>query len=400
MLGDGLDAPEPGRDAARPASLKTYVFEQPLLARAGSTCSPRVPLFKDKRVRQALNYATDRDAARARDRRRGVHAWGAPFPKGLLGGQRTFQPYTYDPDKAQGAAGRGRASPKPCGRRSGCRPTAASRARRRSCSSSGRAVGINVKLAARPTPTRSTELTIKNKCDAWISTYYAIYPTAIDLDQPVLRDRRLGQLHELLEPAGRRADGSRRGARPTRTRATRCSRRSRQIVGDDAAARLPRERQLDDGPRPRPVQNFNYSGVYGTYYDRLWARVARPPAAAGRSAPSWSASPCSALVVVFALAAPLFGDPYAISADGLGRDGPAARRRSARAPRSAPTSSAATCSRAPPTARARASRSRSSRTSRRSALGAIVGRRRRLLPRLGRARPDAHHRHLPVASRP
>ena len=59
-----------------------------------------MPAFKDTRVRQALNYATDR-AALERLTSGEASAWGVPFPKGMLGKQRTFKPYTFDLDRAK-----------------------------------------------------------------------------------------------------------------------------------------------------------------------------------------------------------------------------------------------------------------------------------------------------------
>ena len=97
---------EPGADAARPAAEGERLRAAAPRAALGEPRPERQPLFKDK-VRQALNYATDRDALRARHRRHGVHLRRA-VPEGPARLPAHLPALRLRPGEGEGAAGRGR----------------------------------------------------------------------------------------------------------------------------------------------------------------------------------------------------------------------------------------------------------------------------------------------------
>ncbi len=263
LLGDGFSAQALARVNAS-SSLKKYLFQEPLLSARWTNLHPRVPAFKDKRVRQALNYATDR-AALERLTAGEASAWGVPFPKGMLGKQRTFKPYTFDLDRAKSlmkAAGVTNVQatlwvsddPEPLVGQF--------------LQQAWQAVGVHLTLK-QATADAVNELSIKNKLDAWISTYYAIYPTAIDLiSQYWESDGAANYTHYKNAQVDTLTAQARRTVNPAKRDALLA--KVETLVGNDAPAVFLENVNWLMGRNPDRLKNFNYSGVYGTYYDRLW----------------------------------------------------------------------------------------------------------------------------------
>ena len=107
LMGYGLTAQSLAETSASDR-LRKYRFEQRLLSSRWINMHPRVEAFRDMRVRQALNWATDRDQLQ-RVTGGEATAWGAPFPKSTCSaGSRTFQPYTLDLDRARSLLADGR----------------------------------------------------------------------------------------------------------------------------------------------------------------------------------------------------------------------------------------------------------------------------------------------------
>ncbi len=194
-----------------------------------------------------------------------------------------------------------------------------------SCSRPGRR-SASTSRSSRRRPTRSTSSSIKNKFDAWISTYYAIYPTAIDLISQYWESDgaanythyKNAQVDTLTAQARRTVDPAKRDALLAKVET---------LVGNDAAGRVPRERQLADGPQPGSPEELQLLGCLRHVLRpslglQLDARAARA---------EWPRRTFVVGVVLLgsmialALAAPLFGNPYAIPLDGLSRDRAAAR---------------------------------------------------------------------------
>jgi peptide/nickel transport system substrate-binding protein len=262
VLGDGFTGQALARMNAS-SKTKAYVFQEPLLASRWANLHPRVPAFKDKRVRQALNYATDRKQL-GRLTTGESSAWGVPFPKGMLGKERTFASYTFDLDRAKSLIKAAGVSNVHATLWTGDDPEPIVGA---FLQQAWQAVGVHITLK-QATADAINELTLKNKCDAWISTYYAIYPTAIDLISQYWESDgvanythyRNAQVDSLTAEARRTVDPAKRDALLARVEA---------LVGGDAAGVFLENVNWVMGRDPA-LENFNYSGVYGTYYDRLW----------------------------------------------------------------------------------------------------------------------------------
>ena len=98
------------------------LLTQPGLAVNGMAMPNDVPPFTDKRVRQALNYAVDKEAINKALYGGLATTMVSPLPEAQWGFDKTMTGYPYDPAKAkQLLAAAGRASR---GSRSSCSPTA------------------------------------------------------------------------------------------------------------------------------------------------------------------------------------------------------------------------------------------------------------------------------------
>ena len=313
LLGDGFSAQALARVNAS-SSLKKYLFQEPLLSARWTNLHPRVPAFKDKRVRQALNYATDR-AALERLTSGEASAWGVPFPKGMLGKQRTFKPYTFDLDRAKSlmkAAGVSNVQatlwvsddPEPLVGQF--------------LQQAWQAVGVHLTLK-QATADAVNELLDQEQDRRLDLDLLRDLPDRDRPDQPVLGVGRRGQLHALQERPGRHADRA-GAAHGGSGEARRVAREGRDARGQRCPGRVPRERQLADGPQPGSPEELQLLGCLRHVLRPSLGLRLRPPA---RRRAEWPRRTFIVGVVLLgsmialALAAPLFGNPYAIPLDGL-----------------------------------------------------------------------------------
>jgi peptide/nickel transport system substrate-binding protein len=267
VLADGLDPLNLAKMRSDP-KLKNQIVEQPLFAqRWVSLDQSRQRLFQDPRVRQALNYATDRHALTRVTGDTAV-TFGAPFPKDLPGFPRTFKPYAYDPEKAKALLAEAGV----------IRPTFEFwlRSDRSDELRLGQilqqqwaAVGISAKIRGAANSEALEQLTIENECDAWFSRYDGAYPTMLDL---------VGQYYEtdgasnFTHYSNPQIDELTAKARQTTEEVARDTvlAKVEQLLGDDAVHVYLQSGNWLMGVDRRRVKNFHYSGVYGSYYDRLW----------------------------------------------------------------------------------------------------------------------------------
>ena len=267
VLADGLDAQNLAK-MRRDPKLKDQVVEQPLLAqRWVNLDADRQPLFKDKRIREALNWATDRDAL-SRVTGDTAFTFGAPFPKDLPGFPRTFQPFTYDPDKAKALLAEAGVA-KPTFDFWLSSDSSDETKLGQILQQQWAAVGINAKIRGEANADALYQLTIDGKCDAWFSLYYAIYPTMIDL---ISQYYETGGSSNYTKYSNPQVDELTAKARQTTDQVARDTLLAQveQILGDDSVHVYLQTANWLMGVDLTKVQNFHYSGVYGAYYDRLW----------------------------------------------------------------------------------------------------------------------------------
>lgn len=101
VLGEGLVASQAAKFTADPSTRERYVQPVPVLGTQWITLNTkRRRELRDVRVRQALNWAVDREQLMRLSF--GLsEPWGCPFPEKLVHYTRTAKPYTHDPDRAK-----------------------------------------------------------------------------------------------------------------------------------------------------------------------------------------------------------------------------------------------------------------------------------------------------------
>jgi ABC-type transport system substrate-binding protein len=96
---DRIAADDYARFARMPA-WEPYMFRSPAMGYFAEVMNTRRPPFDDRRVRQAMNYAIDREDLIKLANGLAVPAHG-PLPPGMLGYDSTRKPYPYDPERAR-----------------------------------------------------------------------------------------------------------------------------------------------------------------------------------------------------------------------------------------------------------------------------------------------------------
>jgi peptide/nickel transport system substrate-binding protein len=227
----------------------------------------RQPLFKDKRIREALNWGTDRDAL-SRVTGDTAVTFGAPFPKELPGFPRTFQPYTYDPDKAKALLADA-GVPNPTFDFWLSNDVSDETKLGQILQQQWKEIGVNAKIRADANADALYQLTLDGKCDAWFSLYYAIYPTMIDLISQYYETGGSSNYTKYSNPQVDQLTAQARRTTDQQARDTLLA-QVEQIIGDDAVHVFLQTANWLMGVDLAKVHNFHYSGVYGPYYDRLW----------------------------------------------------------------------------------------------------------------------------------
>ncbi|MFF6981329.1 ABC transporter substrate-binding protein [Streptomyces sp. NPDC008343] len=100
ILGEGLVASQAPKFTADPGTREKFVHPVPIRGSQWLALNLKRKELRDRRVRQALNWAVDREQL-MRVTFGLSDPWGCPFPENLDRYQRTAKPYTYDPDRAR-----------------------------------------------------------------------------------------------------------------------------------------------------------------------------------------------------------------------------------------------------------------------------------------------------------
>ncbi|MFB6981325.1 ABC transporter substrate-binding protein [Streptomyces scopuliridis] len=101
VLGEGLVASQAARFTADASLRERYVQTVPVRGSQWISANNKRAELRDPRVRQALNWAVDREQLMRLSF--GLSdPWGCPFPKQLNRYRRTAKPYTHAPERARG----------------------------------------------------------------------------------------------------------------------------------------------------------------------------------------------------------------------------------------------------------------------------------------------------------
>lgn len=100
VLGEGIAISEAGEAQGNASLRRAFLDEIPVNGISFVAPNYKNPVLRDKRVRQALNWATDRDQL-AKFTHGTTAAWGSAFPKNETDFSRTATPYGLDLDRAR-----------------------------------------------------------------------------------------------------------------------------------------------------------------------------------------------------------------------------------------------------------------------------------------------------------
>jgi peptide/nickel transport system substrate-binding protein len=262
-LGGGVGASLVAKVNAQ-ASLKPYVQPVALQAVRWVQLNVNRPPFKDARVRQALNYAIDREQL-GRLTFGESEPWGTPFPKNLPDFRRTVEPYGHDPERAKLLlAEAGVDSPSFTFLTKGEDPWP-----KLAQVIQQQLAGVGVDMKIRTVSSSAFDaLFNKGDGDAFSSDWYMVQPTALDIINTNYIsdgssnfcgyanadvDKLAKQASQVLDPGARNDILA----------------QVEQHITQDAPGIYVASLNFILGRDPE-LENFQYNAIYGTYYDRLW----------------------------------------------------------------------------------------------------------------------------------
>jgi ABC-type transport system substrate-binding protein len=246
------------------ASLKKYVVKVALPAVRWIGLNLHRHPFTDVRVRQALNYAVNRNAVARIGYGEGV-AWGLPFPETLPDFHRVATPYPYNPEKARAllrAAGAEHASFTLTSTSDDPDPSIAQVLQQQF-----KAVGVNMSIDTVSDNAYNTATEDKNFTAAPIH-WYQVQPTALDILSSNYVSNGSANYWNYSDP---KVDALAQQAlrAPNTTQSNGYLAQAERLIAEDAPGIFLESLNFIDGRNPN-LHNFHYNVFYGTYYDRLW----------------------------------------------------------------------------------------------------------------------------------
>jgi peptide/nickel transport system substrate-binding protein len=263
VAGNGIPTSQVSSVLAAPAT-RPLAVEVPVLIPEWVEMNPKVTPFDDVRVRQALNYAVDRDAIC-----KITHSapFGSPLPKDLPNFPHTFEPYTFD-------AARARSLLAEAGVEGGFSaqltfvPSDAAVAQ--ILQQQLRVFGVELSLN-QVSSNASYELAVKGDFQMMKTLIYLLQPTAADLFENVYAT---GGYANDVRYSNPEVDALVSEARSLYNEATRnrLYAKVEQIVGEDAVGIFLSSARYFGG-RSERLQNFHNRGDMGSFYDRMWLQA-------------------------------------------------------------------------------------------------------------------------------
>jgi ABC-type transport system substrate-binding protein len=259
IAGAGIPTSQVTRVLANPSTAALTVdvpILQPLWIDINRTVTP----MDDPRVRQAMNWAIDRDAVQ---KVTGNQAYGSPYPADLAGYTPTFTPYTYDTSKAKALlADAGVTSFSVALTHTADDATTAQVIQQQLG-----AVGIKVSLN-QVGSSAYYDLQSKGDFQLMYTGLFLIQPTPGDLVESVYVPTGYANYTKYSNSKVTALAASARRSYDTATQNSAYA-KIEQLIGDDAPGIYVATSKFHAGRGTR-VSNYHYRGEYGTYYDRLW----------------------------------------------------------------------------------------------------------------------------------
>lgn len=263
LIGDGIPGTLLGQAQADPA-LRDMVDDVPVHQSSKFMINVANPPLNDVRVRQALNWAVDRESIS-----KVLHGAdlpdGTPFPLNL-GLPSTFQPYGYDPDKAKQLLSEAQATGLQLTLTSDTAdpwPTISQIVQQNLA-----AVGVKANIQSLKSNVY-LQLAQQGKLDMWPDGWYMIQPSPADVvdNQYVTNagsnysgfsnaevDKLAAQAHSIFDVAQQNQIYA----------------QIEQLIGEAAPALYLVNGTYQGGVNPTRIANWHYRGEYGNYFDRMW----------------------------------------------------------------------------------------------------------------------------------
>jgi peptide/nickel transport system substrate-binding protein len=262
-IGPGIGPSLNPQVAAQP-SLAKYVYKVRLPAARWIGFNLHEQPFKDVRVRQALNWAVNRDQITRIGFGESV-PWGLPFPESLPNFTHTATPYTYNPEKARAllsAAGAHNLSFALTTTSDDPNPSIAQILQQQL-----KAVGVTMSIDTVSNNAYNTATQKKNFAAAPVH-WYQVQPTALDILTSNYISSGSANYWNYADPkVDALADKALRAPSPSQSNVFLAQ--AEQLIADDAPGLFLASLNFIDGRSP-DLHNFHYNIFYGTYYDRLW----------------------------------------------------------------------------------------------------------------------------------
>ena len=262
-IGPGIGPSLDGQVAAQ-SSLNKFVVRITLPAVRWIAFNLDQEPFKDVRVRQALNWAVNREQL-ARTLYGESVPWGLPFPKVLPNYHRIATQYTYDPEKAKSllaAAGAHNLSFSLTSTSDDPDPTVAQIVQQQL-----KAVGVNMSIDTVSDQAYNTATEKKNFTAAPVH-WYQVQPTALDILTSNYISNGSSNYWNYSDPKVDALATKALGAQ-SMTQSNTYLAQAEQLIAQDAPGIFLASLNFVDGRSPA-LENFHYNIFYGTYYDRLW----------------------------------------------------------------------------------------------------------------------------------
>ena len=263
VIADGIPGTLLGQTQSDPA-LTPMVKNVPVHQNLKFMFNVTKPPLDNAQVRQALNFAVDRENISKVLHGAGVPD-GAPYPLNL-GFTPTFQPYAYDPDKAQQLLTQAGATDLQLTITSDTSEPWTTIAQ--IVQQSLNAVGVKADIQ----PLKSNvylQLAQQGKLDMWPDGWFMVQPTPADIvdNQYVTNagsnysgfsDPQVDQLAAQADTSFKVEDQNRLYAQ------------IEELIGEAAPALYLVNGNYAAGVNPSKVANWQYRGEYGNYFDRMW----------------------------------------------------------------------------------------------------------------------------------
>jgi peptide/nickel transport system substrate-binding protein len=262
-IGPGIGPSLVPQVSAQP-SLAKYILKVQLPAVRWIGLNLKRAPFTDVRVRQALNWAINREQLTRIGYGESV-PWGLPFPENLPNFHRVATQYGYDPQKAKAllaAAGAHNLSFQLTTTSDDPNPSIAQILQQQF-----KAVGVNMSIQTVSDSAYNTSTEKKNFTAAPIH-WYQVQPTALDILDSNYTSNASANYWNYSNPKVDKLAAQALGA-PNAAQSNVYLAQAEKLIADDAPGLFLGSLNFIDGRSPA-LKNFHYNVFYGTYYDRLW----------------------------------------------------------------------------------------------------------------------------------